>query len=165
MVRSSNRPERPMRSCPLGKISREAMHGFWAAYGASASIICSSSIRSNSIVCLTHMCSTSTMPGRIKGSGNRYLNQKVCLFHQITKVARFSPCQSWVDCIITTAEVREIFQAFAEVRARDVQRVSEEMLSVHVIRSSPASGASLPVSPDQWKKEDGKCFMARLVRS
>jgi putative transposase len=39
-----------------------------------ANAICSSCMRSTSSAYLTRICSTSTMPGRIKGSSSRYLN-------------------------------------------------------------------------------------------
>jgi hypothetical protein len=51
------------------------------------------------------MYTTSTKPGHIKESGNRFQNGMVSLALQIEMMARSSPCRSWVDCITITAEV------------------------------------------------------------
>jgi hypothetical protein len=50
---------------------------------------------------------------------------------------------------MTTAEVHELFHTVEDGRARDGQEPSQEMLSVPLLCSSPASGIVLPVFPDQ----------------
>jgi homeodomain-containing protein len=87
-----------------------SVNAFSAVCVASVSISCSSSRRSSSIVCFTRMCSPSTRPGRIKGSGNGFQSSKLGQCQQITQVARSSPSQSWVVDIMITAEVPEFFQ-------------------------------------------------------
>jgi hypothetical protein len=85
-----------------------SVNAFWTACVASASITCSSCRRSSCIVSCVPISNTSTEPGRIKESGNRSQNEMGSLFLSITRVARSSPCQSWVDCITITAEERDL---------------------------------------------------------
>lgn len=85
-----------------------SVNGFWGVCGESASIIFSSSRRSNCIVSFVPMSSTSIKPGRIKASNNRSQNSMVRQFLRITRVARSSPSRSWVDYTTITAEVLEL---------------------------------------------------------
>jgi hypothetical protein len=71
---------------------------------------CSSSTKSSSTACWAPMSSTSIKPDHIKGSGNRFQNRMVDLFHQIMIVATSFPSRSWVDYTTTTAEVHKLFQ-------------------------------------------------------
>jgi hypothetical protein len=81
-----------------------------AGYGVSASIICSSCMRSSSTACWARICTPSTEPGRIKASGSRFQGRKLDQCHHILQVARSSPSRSWVACIVTIAEVPEFIQ-------------------------------------------------------
>lgn len=53
-----------------------SVSGSSAVYGVSASIICSSCMRSSSTACSTRICTTSTKPGRIKVSSSRFRHQQ-----------------------------------------------------------------------------------------
>ena len=85
-----------------------SVNGFWGVSVESVSITCSSCRRSSWTVSFTPLSSTSIEPGRIKASNNRSQNSMVSLLEQITMVARFSPCQSWVDYTTIIAEVLEL---------------------------------------------------------
>ena len=80
-------------------------NAIWAVCDESVSITYSSSKRSNCIVSLVAMSSTSIRLDHIKASGNRFQNDMVSLSFPITREARSSPCQSWVDYTAITAEV------------------------------------------------------------
>ena len=82
-----------------------SVSAFWGVYDVSVSITCSSSRRSNYIVSLVAMSSTSIRLDRIKASDNTSQNDMVSLSFPITMMARSSPCQSWVDYTTITAEV------------------------------------------------------------
>ena len=94
-----------------------SVNAFWGVCGASASIICSSSMRSSFTECWAPMSSTSIELDPTRESSSRYQNRTSYQFYQITQVARFSPSRSWVDYIMTTAEVHELFHRVEEVRA------------------------------------------------
>jgi len=87
-----------------------SVSGSSAVYGVSASIICSSCMRSSSTACSTRICTPSTEPDRIKASSSRFRSRKLGQCHHIMKVVRSSPSQSWAACIVTIAEVPEFFQ-------------------------------------------------------
>src|SRR5260221_13420562 len=85
------------------------------------------------------MCTTSTEPGRIKGSSSRFQNHKLGHCHQIPKAARSSPSRSWVGSIMTIDEVHKCFQLAEEVTARGLRRgppsVHPQAVAGHVRRS------------------------------
>jgi len=85
-----------------------SVNGLWAACGESVWITCSSFTRSSWTVSFMPMVSTSIEPGHIKASDNRSQYSVVSLFLWITREARSSACQSWVDYITITAEVLEL---------------------------------------------------------
>src|SRR6266568_5730974 len=89
---------------PVGLWSGTA---FWEGYNASASITCSSCMRSISSGYSTFMFATSTGPSRIKGSSSRFPSRKLDRYQQNVRVARSSPSRSWVVYIMTTAEVHK----------------------------------------------------------
>ena len=91
-----------------------SVSGFWAVYDESVPITCSSCRRSSWTVSFTPMSSTSIEPGHIKASDSSFQNNLVSLFNQITMVARSTPCQSWVDCTTSIAEVLELFHIWEE---------------------------------------------------
>ena len=62
-----------------------SVNGFWGVSVESVSIICSSCMRSSSTACSTPMFSTSTEPGRIKGSGSRFQSRKLGQRHPIVR--------------------------------------------------------------------------------
>jgi hypothetical protein len=51
-----------------------------------------------------------TEPGRIKASSSRFRSRKLGQCHHLMKVLRSSPSRSWAACIVTIAEVPELFQ-------------------------------------------------------
>src|SRR6266700_560393 len=87
---------------------------FWAACVASVSITCSSCRRSSFIVSCVPMSSTSIKPDRIKALDNRSQITMASLVLQIERMARSSPCQSWVDYTTITAEVLELYMLTTE---------------------------------------------------
>ena len=90
---------------PRGRMP--SVNAFWGVCGANVLITCSSCMRSSFNGYSTRMSSTSTMPGRIKGSGSRFQIRKLGQYQQITQVARSSPSPSWVDYITTIAGALE----------------------------------------------------------
>src|SRR5258708_2725946 len=100
-----------------------SVSGSWEVYDVSASIICSSSMRSSSTGCWARMCTTSTEPGRIKGSSSRFQSHKLGQCHQIPKAARSSPSRSWVGSIMTIEEVHKFLRISEDVTARGMRRV------------------------------------------
>jgi len=90
----------------------------WEVCEVSASIICSSSMRSNSTACRARLCTTSTKHDRIKGSSSRDQSYKLSQCHQISKAARSPPSQSWVGSIMTIDEVHKFFPQTEEMTAR-----------------------------------------------
>src|SRR5437764_3742857 len=87
-----------------------SVSGSSAVYGVTASIICSSCMRSSSTACSTRICTPSTDPDRIKASSSTFRSRKLGQRHHIMKLVRSSPSQSWAACIVTIAEVPEFFQ-------------------------------------------------------
>src|SRR5215472_17315007 len=84
---------------------------------------CSSSMRSSFTRCWVRMCTTSTEPGRIKGSSSRF---------QILKAARSSPSRSWVGSIMIIEEVHKLFRIPEDVTVRGVRRVTPYVQSINM---------------------------------
>ncbi len=92
------------------KILKTPYHAPRANAICERSIICSSSMRSSSTACSMRMWPTSTRHDRIKGSDSSSPSRKLDPCRPITQVARSSPSRSWAACIMTIAEVHEVFQ-------------------------------------------------------
>ena len=109
-----------------------SVSGSWEVCDVSASIICSSCMRSSSTAYSMPMCSTSTEPGRIKASSSRFRSRKLSQCHQITQVARSSPSRSWAGYIMTIAEVHEFFQRRLNCK-RPTQSASPMFITRHIL--------------------------------
>src|SRR6266571_3175992 len=104
---------------------------FWEACVASVSITCSSCRRSSFIVSCVPMSSPSIKPDRIKALDNRSQITMASLVLQIERMARSSPCQSWVDYTTITAEVLELLHV-------------NDRADGCVLWSAPHQGAGIP---------------------
>src|SRR5262245_850573 len=108
-----------------------SVNAFWEACGVSVSITCLSFTRSSCSVSLVPMSSTYTRSGPIKASNNTSQNDMVSLFLWITRAARSSLCQSWVDYTTIIAEVLELLRVYDEADGC-------------IMWSAPLQGAGIP---------------------
>jgi hypothetical protein len=97
------------------------------------------------------MYTTSTEPGRIKGSSSRFPSRKLDRRQKITQVARSSPSRSWVVYIMTTAEAHEFFRERCDC-LRHGRNTSEKSFPLVVLLR--ASRQILVVFLDEENKQE-----------
>jgi transposase InsO family protein len=110
-----------------------------------ANAICERFMGSCIVSCVPRS-STSTKPGRIKGSSSRFPSRKLDRHYQILKAARSSPSRSWVGSIMSIEEVHTFFRIPEEVTARGMCRVPPYVQSINM--------QFLAIFLDEWNTQN-----------